>query len=670
MPRIRLLASSLALAICSITAAQAQQFTGFVSFGDSLSDDGNIAAIEDSEGAQLPPGFSFTTNPDPVSVKIIAAAFGFDMTNSLAGGTDFAFGGACVQAASASFDCVNDPTPNDSLSITNQVAGYIAGGVDKNALYTMWGGANDIFTYASEIGSSGGGGEGDPVAHPLITPTEAGEGVAFSAATEVGLIGALQTAGARNIIVFNLPNVALTPEAAGQATALFNGEVAAGISPAQAQADAQGLLTGLADLSIIYNNVLNQGMAGKTGIIPVNVFGLVNEVFANPAAYGFSNVTGMACSTGPGIGGTPSSVACGDAATYAGLLPWTYAAGTDQSYFFADGVHPTGAGHALLAEYVLAEIAAPAYASMLAETPLQVFETQNRALHDQMQADMGGDRPDGSLRSFASVDYSHQRYDMTATSPEMTSRDDTLVMGADYKVNGALSFGLSTTFSHQDANFGGGGSFENNEPMGAAWMMWHSQDFYVSVLGSIGQLNFNGIDRDIQLGTALRTETASTGGSHLGAQLAGGYWFHFGDVKTGPFASISHQRVRVSGFEEWGNDSTAMVFGRQDRDSTLSEVGWELSGDSKMFGDIHPFARVAYDHESDADPRLVSAGLVGMNGTFSMPGYQPDSSYWTGQLGLAAEIGGNFSGFAAYSGHFGDSNERVDSFNIGLKWSW
>lgn len=667
MPRIRLLASSLALAICSITAAQAQQFDGFVSFGDSLSDDGNIAAVENANfGLQLPPGTSFTSNPDPVTVKIIAAAYGFDMTNSLAGGTDFAFGGACVQAFSASFDCVNDSSPNDSFSITNQVTGFITAGsghVDPNTLYTMWGGANDIFTYASEIGSDGGGGEGEPTSvHPFITPQQAAEGVALSSATEVGLISSLQTAGAKNIIVFNLPNVALTPEAAGQATALFNAEVGAGVSPAQAQADAQALLAGLANLSIIYNNVLNQGMAGKTGIIPVNVFGLVNEVFANHDAYGFTNITDPACGAGA------SSVLCGPNGDPHYI--YHYDPATIDSFFFADGVHPTGAGHNLLAQYVLAEVAAPAYTSMLAETPLQVFETQNRAIHDQMEADMGGNRPDGNLRSFASIDYSHQRFDMTATSPEMTTRDETLVMGADYNVNSSLSFGLSTTISHQDANFGGGGSFENNEPMGAAWMMWHTPDWYVSVLGSVGQLNFNGIDRDIQLGTFTRVETASTGGSHMGAQLAGGYWFHFGDVKTGPFASVSHQRVRVSGFEEWGNDSTAMVFGRQERDSTLSEIGWELTGEAKAFGGFHPFARVAYDHESDADPRLVSAGLVGMNGTFSMPGYQPDSSYWTAQLGIATELSENFHVFGAYSGHFGDSNERVDSFNLGVKWSW
>ncbi|HTA63957.1 MAG TPA: autotransporter outer membrane beta-barrel domain-containing protein, partial [Xanthomonadaceae bacterium] len=213
--------------------------------------------------------------------------------------------------------------------------------------------------------------------------------------------------------------------------------------------------------------------------------------------------------------------------------------------------------------------------------------------------------------------------------------------------------------------------FENNEPMGAAWGVWHTPDYYVSLLGSIGQLNFNGIDRTIQLGTDLRTETASTDGSQMGGELAAGYWFHFDDLKTGPFASISHERVRVGSFSERGDDSTAMTFGRQDLDSTIGSVGWEFTGDDKAFGgNFHPFARVAYEHEYDTDPRYVTAGLVGLNGTFSLQGYQPDSSYWTGELGVSANFGSGFTGYAAYSGHFGDSNENVNSFNLGVKWSW
>jgi len=637
MPRIRLLASSLALAICTITAAQAQQFTGVISFGDSLSDDGNVAALNG-----LPPGNSFTTNPDPEAVQIIASAFGFNQTNISplvpgSNGTDWAYGGACVEANSATFQCGLSP---GAFSVTTQVTNYLTstgGSADSHALYTMWGGANDIFTY---LGLAGAG---------VITPTQAQIGTATAAATEAGLINALQTAGAGNIIVFNLPDIGKTPELALEGPA------------------AQQAATGLV---LTFNGQLNLAMSGKTGIIPVDTFGLVNEVLANPTLYGFTNVTGMACATGPGVGGLPSSVACGPASD-AGKLPYTYAPGTNLSYFFADGVHPTGAAGALLASAVLSEIEAPSYISMLGEVPLQVFDTATRADTDQMEADMGGSRQDGTLRSFASFDYSRQRYNAESTSPNTTSDDETLITGADYYVNSAVSLGMSTTFSHQDASFVGGGGFRNNEPLVSAFGVWHTPDVYVSLLGAIGALDFTDIQRAIVLGPTTRLETGSTDGSQLGYQLEAGYFFHWNDIKTGPYVNVQDQRIHVGEYSETGGDSTSMTFGAQVRDSLISSIGWQLSGDSKVFdGSIHPFARVSYEHESDTDVRDVSAGLTTLNGTFSMPGFQPDTSWWDGELGLSAAMGNNLTAYVAYNGQFGNSTERVDSINLGVKWTW
>ncbi len=648
MPRIRTLASALAFAICCTTAAQAQQFTSFAAFGDSLSDAGNFG----SAVFEFPPGNSFTTNPDPVAAQIIAGHFGLSADQSTAGGTDFAWGAACVnnEGGPCQTDVIGAPQiPNLDLQISQYLAAT-GGKADPFGLYTFWGGANDIFgnLAAVSLGQGEGGGDAAVVNPQAITPISFNQALANMAHNGViaaNEIGRLQTAGATHIIVFNLPDIGKTP------AFLVQG------------ADAQQAATAL---TLDYNNSLNAALAGRTGIIRADMFGLFNEILANPAAFGFTDVTHPAC--GPAVPQL-TSVACGPAGDP--NFPFHYDPATVDGFAFADGVHPTGAGHAIIAQYVLAELAAPSYASMLAETPLQVFDAQNRAIHGQFQADMGKDRAAGTLRSFAVYDYTHQRYDLTATSPQTSVRDNTLVLGADYKATDSVSFGVASTLTHQDATFAGGGSFMNNEPMIAAWGLFHGPEFYVSILGSVGQLNFNGIDRVIQLGAMTRTETASTGGSHTGVELAGGYLFHWGDLRTGPFGSISHQRVRVSSYNENNSDSTTMFFDRQNRDSTIGRIGWELAGDSHMMGgSIHPFGRIAFEHESDADPRFVSAGLVGLNGSFAMEGFRPDDSFWSGEFGVAAEFGDHMSGFASYNGHFGDSNQRADSFNLGLKWSW
>ncbi len=622
MPRIRLLASALALALVS-TAAQAQQFSSFVAIGDSLSDSGNIA-----HASGLPAGNSFTTNPDPVASQLIAAAFGLTANPSFAAGSDFAWGGACVRSTGLTGPCLNAvPT------LSTQIAQYLAasgGHADTHALYSYWGGANDIFgnlTYA------GGG---------LISAAQVQANIAQSAHDANAQIAQLQAAGASNIIVFNLPDIGHTPQ--------FN---------------ASPLHATVTNLSLLYNGQLNAGLSGKTGIIAVDTFGLFNEIIANPSTFGFTNVTTPAC--GPAVPSL-SSVACGPVGSG---LPFTYAVGTNLTFAFADGVHPTGGAHALLAQYVLAELSAPGTVSMLGEAPLQVFETQSRVVRDQMQADMTHTRANGTLRTFADFDYSHQRFDATVNSPNTSIHNSALTIGADYAVNDEVTLGSATTIGYQDASFAGGGGFRNTEPLFSAFGVWHSPDWYVSAQASIGQLNFNTVQRVFHLGAATRTESGDTSGSQTAFELTGGYFFHWGDIKSGPFASISHQRVRVGAYSETTNDSSSMTFGRQSRTSTLAKIGWQLAGDSKLFDtNLHPFARIAYENESDNNVRNVTAGLVGLNGSFSLPGYLPESNWWSAELGASADFGNNLVGFAAYNGLFGNSTQRVDSFNLGIKFSF
>lgn len=612
MPRIRLLTSALALAIVS-TAASAQEFSSYAVFGDSLSDSGNIALA-----VGLPPGNSFTTNPDPVAAQIIGNVFGLSSDPSLAGGSDFAWGGACVSSTG--------PCLNAVPTIGQQIAQYLSatgGKADSHGLYSYWGGANDIFAnlaYAS-VG--------------LLTPAQVQANIVSTAGEADAQIGQLQAAGAGDIIVFNLPDIGRTPE--------FNGT------------PFQSTVTGLV---LLYNGQLNSGLAGATGIIPVDTFGLFNEIIANPSLYGFTNVTTPACGVGS------SSVACGPVGSG---LPFTYAPGTDLSFAFADGVHPTGGAHALIAQYVIAEIQAPQVVSMLGEAPLQVLDTNNRTIGNQMFTDMSGKRPDGSLRSFASFDYSHQRYDASVTSPQTSSNNATLTIGADYSFNDSVSVGLASSIAHQDASFAGGGGYRNIEPLFSAYGMWRGGNAYLSLIGSVGQLTFNDVTRSFQLGAATRTESGNTGGSHEAMEFGGGYFFHWGELKTGPFASYTWQKVKVDSYFENNGDSSSMAFGRQNRKSGIAKLGWQLAGD---MGNLHPFARVAWQHESETSPDPVQAGLVTLNGTFTMPGFKPDKSWFTGELGVMANLGDNLTGYAAYNGRFSDANQRIDSLNVGLAYTF
>ena len=675
MPRIRLIAGAITAALIFSSSAMAgsSQFSNVIVFGDSLSDAGNISL---ATNPAIQPPLEFTTNPGAVTVQNVAGHYGFNLTASLAGGSDYAWGGAGV--------LTNSPgTPSAVPTISTQVDAYLAGGkIDGKALYSIWGGANDIFYAATAAGAGAtaqqliqqnvaaavaqlaASGLYTPAQIAALTPgitqqvtaavsqqvlaaagvsgfltaDQAQASIAAAAQQEVKLIGQLQAAGVKNILVFNLPNIGLTPDASEQG------------------ATAAAALTGL---SQVFNGQLNAGLAtlGK-GIVPVDTYSLLNEVIANPGAYGFTNVTAPACGVGS------SSVQCGPQGSG---LPYTYAPGTNQTYLFADGVHPTTAADVLLGQYVVSILSAPGYASLLAEAPLASIQAQNRAIRDQMLADGQG----SDTRVFANVDYGDQRFDSSSSSPRTSSDNVNLTFGADVRFNDNLSGGVAMNIGQHNADYSGGGGYKLQDVSGTGYMTYHQGGGYIGGYVDFGQDNFSDIQRNIQLGTALRSETSKADGNHLGGGFTGGWWFDISTLRTGPFATIDWQTVKVDSFNEASSDSTSMWFGSQQRDSLVSTIGWRVQGHWQA-GNVmlSPYAELAWNHDSKADPREVTAGLNGMPGSFSLVGFTPDKTWGTGDLGVSAQFSQALTGWLGYSGRFGDDSQKYNSINVGLKYAF
>jgi outer membrane lipase/esterase len=680
MLRSRHLACAVALALASSAAvaqsAHTNLFNNMVVFGDSLSDDGNL-----SLALQLPQIVRFTTNPGQTGIEDIGDYFGTPLTPALAGGNDFAFGGAGLVN--------NSPgTPSEVPLLPTQLGMYLqatGGKADPNTLYSVWGGANDIFYGATSAGAAATAQQliqqtidaqvqqaiannvipNDPTAIAAftaqITPSvtaqvtaqvEAGAGVTSlmtadqvqasiqqAAATELGMIGQLGKAGARYVMVFNLPNIGLTPDGISQGAA------------------AAAQLTGL---TLTFNNTLNAGLA-KAGvnIVPVNTYAMLNEIIADPGRYGFTNVTDPAC--------TGSSFGCLPAGTPGATS--TYQPGTDKTYLFADGVHPTTTAHAELAQYAESIIAAPGEMSLLGEAPLQIDRSLNRSITNQATNSLAS-TPGNGLRLWASYDYAHQRLDAQVDSPKSSNDINTLSIGADIHPSDAMTAGLAFTAGQQKDDFAGNaGGFKLQDLLATGYVMWGWDQAYFGAIGSFGHLGYSGIHRNIPIGPTVRYESGSTSGSHTALALTGGWWIPFGNWRTGPYADLSWQHAHVNGYSEYGSDATAMIFGEQDRHALIGTLGWQLTGDLQTAGGtlLHPFARVAWNHDNDADPRDVSAGLVTMAGTFALPGFAPDKNWGSAGIGLAADFTDNFSGWIGYDGRFSDSSQHVDSLNLGAK---
>ncbi|MEI8309882.1 MAG: SGNH/GDSL hydrolase family protein [Verrucomicrobiota bacterium] len=263
------------------------QFDNLVIFGDSLSDVGNLYARD-----SFPPSpyWSGRFSNGPVWIEQLAADLGMPApTPSKVGGNNFAWGGAQTGTGFSTVPVILSLVPN----VSEQVQIYLATNVaSPTALYVLWAGANDFFN-----------GQTDP---------------SIPADNIVAAVNTLETAGASNFLVLNLPPLGSTPK-------FLNTPGEAGIS-ALADGFNTDLAAGLASLDGI----------GKT-ILLHDVYSDFTHIQANPSQYGLQNTTEQAMTT----------------------------AGADASVFlFWDDVHPTTMGAGLVAASVL--VPEPATLALLA----------------------------------------------------------------------------------------------------------------------------------------------------------------------------------------------------------------------------------------------------------------------------------------------------------------
>ncbi len=305
MTAIRILAAgALALAL-GATAASAQSYGRLVTFGDSLSDNGNLFSTTGQPPAPYNQRF---TNALVWSEYLFGPARGFLATtpaNVNTGNINFAFGGARTDLAANA----NGPIP----STGTQIGAFLANGGRFGAgdLVSLWGGANNIF-------------QGIPVAagNPA-TATTVMAGVATAAAADIGnQVRQMAGAGARNILVFNLPGLESAPTFAG--------------GPAQQ-------LAGFS--SATFNAALFQQLqsSGGANVILIPVDQIFAAVLANAGGFGLANVA-QQCLNTPACIGNP--------AVYG-------------SYLFWDGVHPTVTGHRIIEASVREYLSAPSRAAMV-----------------------------------------------------------------------------------------------------------------------------------------------------------------------------------------------------------------------------------------------------------------------------------------------------------------
>lgn len=587
-------------------AADAAQFSRVVVFGDSLSDAGYFRPFLTSLGlpaATVATLGRFTTNPGPVWSELISTFYGQTPAPSNAGGTIYAQGGARV-----ALDSSSTPPGSAQRSVVTQITEHFAsngGAADPNALYTVWAGANDIF---QNLGLASAG---------AITAAQLQTNVLGAAGAEIQQIGRLYAAGARYVMVFTLPDIGATPQ--------FS-----------ASASTSATVTAL---SAGYNTTLMTGLV-SAGLrpIPVDTFALFSEVRANPASFGFTNITTPACGPFPPIttAASISSQFC-----LGGPAGNLVAPNADQTYAFADGVHPTSGSHRLIANFAEAMIEGPIAYSLLAEAPLRTRASHLQTLNDGL---MTGARAEvGKLTAFASAAGGSWDVDTTRTGPGFESTNKSYTIGLTMRASEAVTVGAAYGKSKSDGSFGQNlGGFRTDEDQGSIFFAVKAGGLYVNAAGTLSSINFNETRRRIVLGALTRTAESRPQGNNASAYASVGYDFTFGRFTVGPLAAVTSQNVDVNSFEETGGGAAGIKMFAQKRRSLVSSFGLRASCE---WGNITPYVRITADKENKDDPRVVTAmplSLAAIGSNYDLPAWQPsDSTYTTGVVGVRARVTDN-----------------------------
>lgn len=250
-------------------AVEAASFSSVIVYGDSLSDNGNLFAATGIPGG---PYYNGRRSNGPVAVEQLASALGAPLIDFAWIGATTGTGNYGDGGTTTSFGGYSLPGMQTELAATQAGLGpYLS-----SALFVVWGGPNDFLA-------------------PSLLDTTPAAIVARAVGDEIGIVSTLLGMGAQHILVPGMPDLGLTPYFQSLGTT----------------AAAQG-----SALTDAFNGALASSL--PSGVLFYDTAALIRDMGANPASYGFTDVTD-ACYNGVTVCANPSQ------------------------YLFFDDFHPTTA---------------------------------------------------------------------------------------------------------------------------------------------------------------------------------------------------------------------------------------------------------------------------------------------------------------------------------------
>ncbi len=547
---LRLSGAALCCLFCTTVAlAQYRTFTNQYSFGDSLTDNGNANAASGGTVNSNPAYFGGRWSNGPTYAEQLGntLAKGAIAPSSVKTSMDFAFGGAtAVPALSA--------VPFPALAGQIQLFQSHSVSIQRSDLFTVWMGANDILNTASQA---------NPAA---MAPA----GINAAQTTANG-IQTLISLGAKNILVFNMPDIGLTPAglSSGGGSLLTAGSLAYN---AEFDSRLKAIVAGAPDVTLTR----------------IDAAALIARLQVDYKALGYSNATS-------GI-----------------ILPGS--SGADPNGFaFFDGIHPSARTHVLVAR-VVTEALNPepviGFAATEGTAALALQSLSASAVDARLTQLAGSSRPIGRADAYASVQYGDGNRVGDGLRPKLSFDAQVVTAGVDgrlsdsFTLGGALDTGrLSATISS------GGGNFILEDQSGKIYGEWRSGPVALAIDADYGIASVKSVHRTTAFG-GFQTN-GKTSGTHWGAGAKLTLVADVAGVNVRPWLGLRSERVNIGAYTERDVPSLTMAFADQTAKSSVGTAGIELGADTKLAAHtLHFDFSAAWHGEFSSGTRNVAGQLA------------------------------------------------------------
>ncbi len=541
--------------VAAPASAQVSNYGRIVAFGDSLSDNGNLTTFGFAPPAPYDSG-RFSNGP--TWVEILAGTqpvtgapstmTQFWSTGTVTGDVNLALGGARAD------DSVAVPP-----GVPSQITAFSAfgGSFGANDLVTVWAGANDIFQFFT--------------ANPAPTQAQITAQGITTAGVEAGNVQSLIGMGAKTILVANLPNLGATPSFNGTPTSSAGGFVA----------------------SLAYNGALDANLKGIAAAVPgVNIvqmdtFSAFNAIIKNPAAFGFTNVTAPCFNQA--------------AMTLCGATP-----AAQNKYLFWDGVHPTEAGHILLAQYANLLLSTGQIAPVI--TPLAEVGLYSRLDASDAAFNRALDMQDGYEHKgiYAQVVGNRALVDANGTAPKYNYDLAGARAGFDNR-SGAFSYGAAVAYQT-------GNLFQPmlKSDLGSAqadlYAMAHLGSWFLSAQGGYSYTQFHNMHRQTGFGPVRATAKADS--DQWSTAIGAGTTLHLGSLALTPGARVGYITSTIGGITE-AADVLALHYNSREIETGFWDA--RLRASTSLSGGARPvkaFVEAGYQDFFNTSSGDITAQLV------------------------------------------------------------